>query len=278
LTDAPLQGIPDMTGPLAQGWVIALPDYPGLGTPSPHPYLVGQSEGRAVLDAVRAARDLDTGVDLTDEYAIWGHSQGGHAALFAGQLAESYLPEYPLAGVAALAPATRLQQNLGAIEGTRAGNVLTIFAVESWSDYYADIPDGTLTDRAQRPADRIAQNCLNQPSRFRIILAGLVLPDSIVAIDPATDPIWTTHLDANSPDPDAIRAPVFVAQGLADQIIVPDITRTWVTERCGGGSPTTWTAYPDLDHVAVVGPGGNDALAWTIDRFASVALVNDCPT
>jgi hypothetical protein len=38
LTNQPHQGIADMSGSLEQGWVIALTDYPGLGTPGPHPY------------------------------------------------------------------------------------------------------------------------------------------------------------------------------------------------------------------------------------------------
>jgi acetyl esterase/lipase len=278
LTDAPLRGIPDVTGPLAEGWVLTLTDYPGLGTPGPHPYLVGQSEGRAVLDSVRAAHNLDTGIDLADDYAIWGHSQGGHAALFAGQLADTYLPDFPLAGVAALAPATRLQQNLAAVEGTQVGNALTIFAVEAWADYYPDIPDGTLTARAQRPADRIAEICINQPSRFRIVIAGLVLPDTILDIDPTTDPTWTAHLDANSPNPTGITAPVFVAQGLADNVIAPQVTQRWVTDRCARGAPTVWTTYPDVTHPAVIEPGGTDALAWTADRFDEVAPTNQCPS
>ena len=41
-----------------QGAVVAATDYPGLGTPGPHPYLVGDSEARAVIDSVRAARSL----------------------------------------------------------------------------------------------------------------------------------------------------------------------------------------------------------------------------
>ena len=278
LTDDPLEGIPDMTGPLERGWVITLTDYPGLGTPSPHPYLVGQSEGRAVLDAVRAAHNLDTGIDLDDRYAIWGHSQGGHAALFAGQLAADYLPDHPLVGVAALAPATRLNENLAAVEGTEAGDVLTILAVDAWSDYYPDIPDDTLTSDARRPAARLAEVCLNQPSRYRIVIVGLTLPDTIVAIDPTTDRSWTARLDENSPDPTGITEPVLVSQGLADEIIAPAVTEAWVADRCASGAPTQWETYPDVNHPAVVGPGGADALSWTIDRFNGDQPIDNCPS
>src|ERR1700733_6993222 len=43
---------------IEQGAVVAATDYPGLGTAGPHPYLVGDSEARAVIDSVRAARSL----------------------------------------------------------------------------------------------------------------------------------------------------------------------------------------------------------------------------
>jgi acetyl esterase/lipase len=277
LSDRPLEGIPDMTGPLDRGWVVTLTDYEGLGTPSPHPYLVGESEGRAVLDSVRAAHQLDTGIELADDYAVWGHSQGGHAALFAGQLADDYLPELPLRGVAALAPATVLQDNLAAIEGTQIGNVLTVFTVDAWTDHYGDLPDDTLTERARRPAERLVRNCINQPSRFRLLLGAAALPDDVVAIDPTTDPSWTGHMADNTPDPGGIDGPVLVAQGLADEVIASDVTEAWVGERCDGGAPTTWITYDDVNHNAVVGPGGTDAFSWTIDRFEGVTEETTCP-
>ena len=56
---------------LAQGWAMVAPDYTGLGTEGPHPYLIGQGEGRSVLDAVRAAHRLSD-VDLADETVVWG--------------------------------------------------------------------------------------------------------------------------------------------------------------------------------------------------------------
>ena len=70
------------------GYLVAFSDYEGLGTPGRHPYLVGESEGRSVLDAAKAAAQLP-GADAGDQLAIWGHSQGGHAALWAAQLAEA---------------------------------------------------------------------------------------------------------------------------------------------------------------------------------------------
>jgi acetyl esterase/lipase len=278
LTDAPLQGIPDMSGPIAEGWVITLTDYPGLGTPSPHPYLVGESEGRAVLDSVRAAHRLDTGLELDDRYAVWGHSQGGHAAVFAGQLAPTYLPDLELVGVAALAPATELQKDLDAIQGTEIGNVLTVLTVESWTAFYPDIPDDTLTEAARGPAERIARNCINQPSRFRLLLGGLTLPKDLVAIDPTTDPTWAARLTENTPDPTGIAGPLFVGQGLSDEIISAPVTEGWVEQRCRDDAPTTWVAYPGLTHNGVVAPGGADAFAWTIDRFAGAPVpASTCP-
>ena len=68
------------------GYVVAATDYEGLGTEGVHPYLVGQSEGRGVLDAARAARDLRA-AGAGKQVLVLGHSQGGQAALFAGELA-----------------------------------------------------------------------------------------------------------------------------------------------------------------------------------------------
>jgi hypothetical protein len=56
--DGGVQRIPDFVALVTAGNVLVATDYPGIGTPGMHPYLVGQSEGRSVLDSVRAGRNL----------------------------------------------------------------------------------------------------------------------------------------------------------------------------------------------------------------------------
>ncbi|KFA90695.1 lipase family protein [Archangium violaceum] len=91
---------------LDRGWAVVMTDYEGLGTEGPHPYLLGKSEARGILDIVRAARQLHP--ELSDQFAIVGHSQGGQAALFGAHHAPEWTPELTLRGVAALAPASAI--------------------------------------------------------------------------------------------------------------------------------------------------------------------------
>ena len=63
---------------LDAGYAVARSDYEGLGTRGVHPFLVGKSAGRGVLDIVRAARDMNRKL-FSKRFVIAGHSQGGHA-------------------------------------------------------------------------------------------------------------------------------------------------------------------------------------------------------
>ncbi len=106
-----------VAGYLSQGWTVTATDYPGLGTPGPHPYIVGASEGRSVIDSVRAARNLDP--TLSGKSVMSGHSQGGQAAIFASELADTYGKGLHLRGTVALAPASNIDLIAPALAGTR---------------------------------------------------------------------------------------------------------------------------------------------------------------
>ena len=98
----------DFVGKAARlGSIVTCPDYEGMGTPGMPTYLNIDSESHAMIDAVRAARDLATqvSVPVSTAWAAAGHSQGGGAAIGAAQLAATYAPELDMRGTVAFAPA-----------------------------------------------------------------------------------------------------------------------------------------------------------------------------
>lgn len=96
----------------AMGYVVVGPDYIGMngfGGPATvrHAYLVGEQVALGSWDAVRAARralssEVTPAVETTPRVIPWGESQGGHAALFAEQVAPYYAPELEVPAVVAL--------------------------------------------------------------------------------------------------------------------------------------------------------------------------------
>ena len=101
-----------------------------------------------MLDSVRAARQVE-GVDLSDRAVVWGHSQGGHAALWAGTLADDYAPDAGVVGVAAIAPAgnlTRLTTNLDDVTG---GSIFASYVLAGYARTYDDV---RLRDYVRAPA------------------------------------------------------------------------------------------------------------------------------
>jgi len=108
-TSDPYQQTPAIERMLAEGFVVTITDYPGLGTPGMHPYMVGPVAAQSVLDSVRAARQI-LEVSAGNEFAVWGASQGGNSALWTAQMVQAYAPELTLRGVAASAPAISLRE------------------------------------------------------------------------------------------------------------------------------------------------------------------------
>jgi hypothetical protein len=77
-----------------------------------------------VLDAARAAQQLP-GVGAGGRVLLAGHSEGGHAPLWAAELAASYAPQLQVAGVAALAPGADLPE-LVRLAGARPAGLTSV--------------------------------------------------------------------------------------------------------------------------------------------------------
>ena len=198
---------------LDAGYVVAATDYEGLGTPGLHPFLVGESEGRSVLDAARAAQGLKA-AGAASKVLVFGHSQGGHAALFAGELAASYAPDLRVLGIATEAPVmTDVEHALPIIGSVDAANPIIVMLVEAFHAAYPQFDDTSLLSAdALAQAPIVDQKCFmrhrRRPTR--------VSPDLALAHNPLDVPAMATILRTNSAANRPAGAPLLVVQGTAD--------------------------------------------------------------
>jgi hypothetical protein len=256
---------------LTQGWTVTATDYPGLGTPGGHPYLVGDSEGRAVIDSVRAARNLNP--LLSGVWAVSGHSQGGQAALFAGEIADTYGTGLLLKGVVAIAPASNLDLIAPAIPGTPGQGYLA-FAVFGLSVVDPGVhPQNILAPPALSLAGTLASGCFNEvlaayaPLTATEMVNGGTLPPNII-----------NKIARSNPAQQANTAPVFLAQGGADQTIPVEITEILLSQECAVNTlPTKLTVYPGQDHDPVLYAAQADVVAYLTARFNNQPAPSSCP-
>jgi acetyl esterase/lipase len=181
LSDKFFTWTPGLNEAIRRGYTVVAPDYPGLGSAMPHPYLGGVATARSVLDAVRSARGIP-GASASARFAVWGESQGGHAALWTGQLARVYAADLELVGVAAAAPPTDLVENLRAGGDPSIRAFLTAFVAYSWSQHFG-APLSTLGNRAtQGVITRLARNNCPEPGmkpRLGTMLGTLSLRNAL---------------------------------------------------------------------------------------------------
>ena len=262
---------------LEQGYAIAATDYPGLGTPGPHPYLVGVSEARAVIDSVRAARSFP-GMANSSRYAVWGHSQGGQASLFTGMISKTYAPELQLVGVAAAAPATDLATLMTDDMNTSGGRNLTAMTVWSWSRVYGAPIDSVVAPEAMPTVDRLATECIE--SLFDIIerdrTSGPLAKEFLTVKNPARTQPWQSLLARNTPGTLPRSIPVFLAQGTTDGLVRPQVTASYMQRLCRAGSRVQMLVMPNVSHGFAGRDSASAAVSWMADRFAGRAPPNDC--
>ena len=267
-------GLADM---LAKGYVVVATDYPGLGTPGIHPYLIGVSEGRAVLDSVRAARDLP-GAGASNRFVVWGHSQGGHASLYTGELAASYAPDLKLFGVAAAAPATYLVELFDADKSTSTGIELTAMALYSWSKLYNDPATSIVEPGAMPIYQRMARDCIESVPEF-VALDKAEKPLAqmqFLKADPSETEPWRGVMLRNTPGQAPAGAPVFIAQGTADTTVLPAITKQFGVALCKQGTRVSFILMKGVTHTFAAKNSVGQALAWMGDRFRGAPAPSDC--
>jgi pimeloyl-ACP methyl ester carboxylesterase len=249
---------------LAKGWTVAAPDYPGLGTPSAHPYLIGMSEARAMIDSVKAARNLDS--KLTPLYAVDGHSQGGQGALFAGELAPSYDGALILKAVAAIAPVSNADIFAPLIPGTPGQGylVMALYGLNAVDPTFN--PNSVLAAPAQQKATVLQTGCLYQildayaPLTATQLLVGGKLPD----------PVLTKLANYANPARSAPSAPVLLVQGTDDEAVPYFLTADYLLSELQSyrTQTVTFVAVSGANHDGAVFSTTGQVADWIATRLA----------
>lgn len=259
----PAAGVPALATAAQQGWVIVATDYAFAERGGPHPYGVGQGEARAALDAVRAARAMPQ-LKLSPRTVVWGHGQGGHAALWTGIVAPRYAPEVEVVGVAAIAPAADMAAVFAmnpAVERRRGP-----YVAGAYSRFYPDVRfEQAIRPPALAAARTIARLC-GSPSPNDAELASAFDGPALAS---ATNEVLRFRLAENAANR-PIDPPLLIVQGLADQVTPPKATDGYVAARCAAGQRLEYWRLAGLDHAGIVQPGAPleaPLAAWTAARL-----------
>jgi pimeloyl-ACP methyl ester carboxylesterase len=261
------------------GFVAVATDYQGLGAVDGiHPFLVGETAAYNVLDAARAARALP-GLELASETIIWGHSQGGHAAAWAGQLAPSYAPDLRISGVILGAPAAEPGLILAAATSDEAATVpapLTgyiVTLVYVWSHVYPEAAAApAFLPAALAKIDLLTRECI---PGIVAAYSDRLLTDYVDATVLMAPP-WDILLERNAAGRQPISAPVLVVQGTADPLVPVATTEAFVQRLCLLGSDVQLNLYPEVGHGAVIAAAMPDMLVWAAGRPQGNAASASC--
>lgn len=250
---------------LEAGYAVVRSDYQGLGTPGSHPYLIGEAEGRGVLDAVSAARRLDRSIGR--RMLLAGHSQGGHAVLFAAGEADQYSPKLKLRGTVAYAPGSHILQQAQSLELLTQPSPLSALAAmivsgASTASPAVD-PEALLSPEALALYPQVEDVCLSQLSRADSF--GGIAPADMLAEDADTGPLFEV-LEGMNPAV-STRAPILLAQGDADTTALKFFTDLLDEELRELGDDVTYNVYEGVGHGEVVDVAQPDVLDFFEQRL-----------
>jgi hypothetical protein len=260
------------TGSYGLRAVVVASDYVGLGPKGErHAYLSGKAEGFSVIDIVRAARRIPW-VHAGRQWVTVGVSQGGHASLFAGELARRYAPELDLRGVVAAAPGSNLTEIFPG-DAQVVVDVVTVLALYGIADDHPEVhPEDYVTPLTAERAEVLDTGCLNEAA----ISIGTIPHDQLFLHDPRTTEPARSVAIANEPGHAPSAAPILLVQGTADTTVVPARTEKLRGQLCAWHQPVAEVIVPGGTHDSAIRTAIPSIGAWLADRLAGAAAPTSC--
>ena len=250
-----------------RGWVVTKTDYEGLGTPGRHPYLVGASAARGTVDILLAARQLHPGIGR--RWAVMGHSQGGHAALFTAALAAAFAPDLELTGAVAIAPVGGAHDMIAGLRDIRTPTPALGFLA-------LVLIGAAAADRAVRLDQMLTPAALHLLARAEtggiddLLAPGTRPPLSAADVfRPGADtgPLLTV-LAANDPATLRLRTPALIVQGNDDPIVARYSTDHIARSLHASGAMLAYHRYHGSGHFDLIAAVHTETAQWIDTRLA----------
>jgi len=252
-----------------QGYVVVATDYAGLGVqkdasgaPIMHEYLASPSQGNDVIHSVTAARVAFP--EISRQYVVVGHSQGGGAAWAVAQRAAAGpIPGY--LGAIAISPYTNFL-NEESVFSPRIGAAICRGIASSFPDFD---PREILTPEGEKRVALMFQTGAGVAAAMAIFYdADLVKPDW------KENPHVQKHGDLTGNGGKPIRGPLLVIHGEADTMNSPAAVKVAV-ENTANMFPSAQLEFvwlPDVRHAPALGASQRLWMDWIADRFAGIEM------
>ena len=259
---------------MQRGWIVTATDYQGLGTPPPYSYLVGRAEAADVINSVRAARNLP-GSAAGRSWAVYGFSQGGHAALWTAQSAEDMAPDLRLVAVAAVSPAAPLPAILDQQWDTGVAWAIGPEVMVSWPSWRPDLqPSAIVGNVGEDVTMSQALDCATTAGLLG--LGRQALGQRYFTANPMSDPTWGRALTAETPDPLPGSLPLLIPVGTTDNVVLPTSIAYMQRQWCRAGSDLTMDWLGGVDHLSANSVAAPAVVDWLTDRFEGRPTSRNC--
>ncbi len=275
---------------LAAGYAVLAPDYEGFGTDQIHPYYVRSSHANAITSSVPAVHQLE-GSNFSDDWAVVGHSQGGHVALATARA--SAQPAYPLQAVVALAPGTDLMpfsdrafdaidqaiaegNTNNALERLFYMNVYGAFVAHAFKEVeptfdpasifgsnIAPLIDEAVTEGACGNYARAVEQSIS----LHFAAGGTFSDFGGLIRNWYDDPVLAARLEAEAFGDEAQSAPLLIVQGDADRQVPVAATSAFVDQQRSVGTDVTYQELPGARHGDVARAEFGRVMTWLDEKF-----------
>lgn len=257
-----------------RGWAVSATDYLGLGTPGPKSYLIGDQEAKDVVNSVRALRNFEQ-AEAGKRWVVWGHSQGGHSALWTGTLAQEIAPELNLIGVGAAAPAAELLVIMQNQWAGKIGWVIGPEALVSFQDRYPDRDFGAIvSDIGNRQLNTLVNECTTGAA-----LQGITLEQfggQFFKSSPIDSPSWAQTAIEQTPQPLPASMPLFMSEGTNDTIVLSGSNALMQEQWCKAGSDMAVQWLGGVGHLQVAIASGPTFMEWAVGQFEGRKAPRNC--